>query len=98
MIDPAAPAITTASPLLHHSPGHDPFPAKEAVPATDFISAEHKFTEVCVFARPLAELVAPPPLRHHVETFATIIADLMLADLRTFHHALARQFDGISLR
>ena len=46
----------------------------------------------------LAELVAPPTLRHHVETFATIIADSMLADLRPGHHALARQFDGISLR
>ena len=29
---------------------------------------------------------------------ATMVADLMLADLRPFHHALARQFDGISLR
>ncbi len=35
-------------------------PRREAVPATDFISVERKFTEVCVFTRPLAELVAPP--------------------------------------
>ena len=54
--------------------------------------------EVCVFARPLAELIAPPTMRHHAETPATMIADLMLADLRLSHHALAQQFDGISLR
>jgi len=39
-------------------------PRREAVPATDFISVERKFTEVRVFARPLAELVAPPTVRH----------------------------------
>jgi hypothetical protein len=37
-------------------------------------------------------------LRHHAESSATMIADAMLTDLRPFHHALARQFDGISLR
>ena len=54
--------------------------------------------EVCVFARPLAELIAPPTMRHHAETPATMIADLMLADLRLSNHTLAQQFDGISLR
>jgi len=55
--------------------------------------------EVCVFARPLAELIAPPTMRHHAETPATMIAYLMLAaDLRLSHHTLAQQFDGISLR
>jgi hypothetical protein len=72
--------------------------AEEAVPATDFISAERKLTEVRVFARPLAELVAPPTMRHHAETPPTMIADLMLADLRLSHHTLAQQFDGSSLR
>jgi hypothetical protein len=54
--------------------------------------------EVRVLARPLAELVAPPTMRHHAELSAAMIADLMLADLRPSHHALARQPDGISLR
>ena len=70
-----------------------PFPVEEAVPATDFISAERKFTEVCVFARPLAELVAPPTMRQHAEMSSTIIADLGLP-----HHALVQQFEGIALR
>jgi hypothetical protein len=48
--------------------------AEEAVPATDLISAERKLTEVCVFACPLAELVAPPTMRHHAETSSTMIA------------------------
>jgi hypothetical protein len=68
-------------------------PRREAVPATDFISVERKFSEVCVFARPLAELVAPPTMRHHAETSSTMITDLGLP-----HHALAQQFKGISLR
>jgi hypothetical protein len=67
--------------------------AEEAVPATDFISAERKLTEVRVFARPLAELVAPPTVRHHAETSSTMIADLGLP-----HHTLAQQFEGIALR
>ena len=56
------------------------------------------FAEVGVFARPLTELVAPPTVRHHAETPATMIAYLMVAEFRLSHHALARQFDGISLR
>jgi hypothetical protein len=67
--------------------------AEEAVPATDFISAERKLTEVRVFARPLAELVAPPTVRHHAETSSTMIADLWPP-----HHTLAQQFEGIALR
>jgi hypothetical protein len=60
-------------------------PATEAVPATDFIAAERKFTEVCIFARPLAELDAPPTMRHHAETSATMIADLGMPN-HTFVH------------
>jgi hypothetical protein len=71
---------------------------RQAEPTTDYISVERNFTEVCVFARPLAELIAPPTMRHHAETPTTMIADLMLADLRLSHHTLAQQFDGISLR
>jgi hypothetical protein len=56
------------------------------------------FAAVGVFARPLAELISPPTMRHHAETPATMIAYLMLADFRLSHHALARQFDGTSLR
>jgi len=62
-----------------------PSPATEAVPATDFIAAERKFTEVCIFARPLAELHAPPTMRHHAETSATMIADLGMPN-HTFVH------------
>ena len=60
-------------------------PRSEAVPATDSISVERKFTEVRVFARPLAELVAPPTVRHHAETSSTMIANLGLS-----HHTLAQ--------
>ena len=67
--------------------------AEESVPATDFISAERKFTEVCAFARPLAELVTPPTMRHHAETSSTMIADLRLP-----HPILALQFEGSCLR
>jgi hypothetical protein len=63
--------------------------AEESVPATDFISAERKFTEVCAFARPLAELVTPPTMRHHAETSSTMIADLRLP-----HPILALQFEA----
>jgi hypothetical protein len=68
-------------------------PRKKGVPARDFISAERKFTEVCAFARPLAELVAPPTMRHHAETSSTMIADLRLP-----HPILAQQFEGSCLR
>jgi hypothetical protein len=73
-------------------------PAKEAVPAKDFIAAERNLTEVGVLARPLAELVAPPTVGHHAEPSAAMIANLMIADLGMLHHALAQQFKGISLR
>jgi hypothetical protein len=65
--------------------------AKEAAPAKDFISIERNFTEICVFGRPRAELVAPPTVRHHPETCST-----MIADLRILHPALAQQFEGVS--
>jgi hypothetical protein len=68
-------------------------PAKEAVPAKDSISAERNFTEVCVSAHPLAELVAPPTIRHHAEWSSTTITGLAQP-----HHALPQQFKGISLR
>jgi len=71
---------------------------RQAEPTADYISVERNFTEVCVFARPLAELIAPPTMRHHTETPATMITDLMLADFRLSHHTLAQQSDGISLR
>ena len=69
------------------------FSAKEAIPATDLISAKRKFTKVCVFARPLAELIAPPMMRHQTKTSSTMVADLRLS-----HHILAQQVDKISLR
>jgi len=57
------------------------------------LAVDRKFTEVRVFARSFAELVAPPTMRHHAETSSTMITDLGLP-----HHALAQQFKGISLR
>ena len=71
---------------------------RKAEPPTDGISVEPNLTNVCFFAHPFAELVAPPTMGHHAELSATMIADLMLADLRPSHHALARRPDGISLR
>ena len=56
--------------------------------ATDFIAAERKFTEICIFARLLAELDAPPTMRHHAETSATVIADLGMPN-HTFVHGQA---------
>jgi hypothetical protein len=50
-------------------------PRRQAEPTTDYISVERNFTEVGVFARPLAELIAPPTMGHHAETPATMIAD-----------------------
>ena len=52
------------------------------------VAAERKFTEVCIFARPLAELDAPPTMRHHAETSATMIADLGMPN-HTFVHGQA---------
>jgi len=49
---------------------------RQAEPATDYISVERNFTEVCVSARPLAELIAPPTVRHHPERPTAMIADL----------------------
>jgi hypothetical protein len=67
--------------------------AENAVPAKDLVSGERHFTEVGLFANPLAEFVAPPAIGHHAETPAAVIADL-----ERMHHALPQQINGISLR
>ena len=68
---------------------------KEAVPATDCFSVERKFTEVCVFARPLAEPVAPPTIRHHAEPSSTMITDLSWShDFRLRHGRCGVASDG----
>jgi hypothetical protein len=46
----------------------------EAEPAADFAPAKPEFSEECVFANLLAEFAAPPAIRHHAETSATMIA------------------------
>ena len=56
--------------------------------ATDFIAAERKFTERWIFACLLAELDAPPTMRHHAEMSATVIADLGMPN-HTFVHGQA---------
>jgi hypothetical protein len=48
----------------------------EAEPAADFAPAEPKFSEECGFASLLAEFAAPPAIRHHAETSATMIAGI----------------------
>ena len=59
------------------------------MPATDLISAERKFTEVDVFAFKLAELAAPPTIRHQAKTSSTMIADLTL-----LHAQASRELTG----
>jgi len=39
-------------------------------------AVQHDFAKVGVFAPALAELIAPPPVRHHPERPAAMIADL----------------------
>jgi hypothetical protein len=65
-------------------------PRREAVRATEFVLIERKLADVRVFARPLAELIAPPTVRHHAKTSSTMSANLGLS-----HHTLA-QLKGIS--
>ena len=48
----------------------------EAEPAADFAPAKPKFSEECDFASLLAEFAAPPAIRHHAETSATMIAGI----------------------
>jgi hypothetical protein len=48
----------------------------EAEPAADFAPAKPKFSEECGFASLLAEFAAPPAIRHHAETSATMIAGI----------------------
>src|SRR2546427_11764074 len=70
---------------------------RQAEPTADYISVERNFTEVCVFARPLAELAAPPRMRHYAATSTTTVAHLMLTDLRLSHHTFVHQFYRVSL-
>jgi hypothetical protein len=48
----------------------------EAEPAADFHPAKPKFSEECGFAGLLAEFAAPPAIRHHAESSATMIAGI----------------------
>jgi len=62
-------------------------------PTQCFNAAAGKFTEERVFAFPLAELVAPPTVRHQSESSATMGANLGLP-----HHTLPQQFQAVSSR
>ena len=64
------------------------FRGDEATPAADPVPTKRKLTEICVFARSLAELAAPPTMRDHAETSSAMIADLALS-----HHTLARHLN-----
>jgi|SRR5271166_2572929 len=102
--DPAIPAsflATDTSPRTQRGIAASLCSAHElyyAEPPSNQSLVERNLTEICVLALALAELVTPPAMRHHAESSATMIADSMLADLRSSHHAFARQPDGISLR
>src|SRR6266496_5432124 len=50
--------------------------AQQPAPAMDCGPVQHDFAKVGVFAPALAELIAPPPVRHHPEPPAAMIADL----------------------
>ena len=64
------------------------FPQRPAVPSTDFISAERKFAEVCVFARLFAELGTQPTMRHQAKTSSTLVAELRLPHSILAHYSL----------
>jgi hypothetical protein len=75
-----------------HGMAHQTHAAEPPIePPTDGISVEPNLTNVCFFAHPFAELVAPPTMDHQAETPATVIADLMLGRLRVSHYARARR-------
>jgi hypothetical protein len=54
----------------------------------DAVSTKRKLAQIRLFARPLAELAAPPTMRDHAETSSAMIADLALS-----HHTLARHLN-----
>ena len=58
-------------------------------PATNGISVECDLTDVVVSARPFAELVAPPTMRHQSETPTAAIANLTLLSVDS-HDVLLR--------
>jgi len=62
-----------------------------ANPSTDRISVEQYLTKVRGFAGALAELAAPPTVRHQAETSAAMVADLAFVGSRLFHPAFARR-------
>jgi len=68
-------------------------PVQKAEPTQYFKAVAGKFTEERVFAFPLAELVAPPTVRHQSETSAAVSANLGLP-----HYTLAQQFQAVSSR
>ena len=59
-------------------------------PAANGIAAERDLVDVAVSARPLAELAAPPTMRHQSEMSAAVIADLMLLRGLESHDILLR--------
>lgn len=75
--------------------------AQQPAQAMDCIAVEHDLAKVCVFAPPLAELAAPPTVRHHPEWPAAMITDLArphcsshraVSILDRGHDALARSW------
>jgi hypothetical protein len=66
-------------------------PLHYAEPPSNPSSVERNLAQICVLARPTAELVTPPAMRHHAKTSATAITDLRFAILS--HDTLVLGFD-----
>src|SRR5262245_49912043 len=59
-------------------------------PTTNGISVKCDLTDVVDSARPFAELVAPPTMRHQSETSTAVIAELTLLGVWDRHDILLR--------
>jgi hypothetical protein len=67
--------------------------ADNAVPENELVWRQRNLVAIGGLANQLAELVAPPTVRHQAKPSAAMITSLM-----PLHHALAQQFTGTSWR
>src|SRR5215472_5197282 len=78
------------SPRAQHRWPSGSCPAWQPEPATNGIAVERDLTDVVVSARPFAELVAPPTMRHQSEAPTAVIADLTPLGVLDSHDILLR--------
>jgi hypothetical protein len=64
LIDPALPEITTASPLLHHSLGHDPDAKKSEELDPRFLKLGKQADQILQAAAPAIDRLGPIRLNH----------------------------------